>query len=645
MTIQSISPHAPRTAERVRALLAEAGLRLDDGIEQFVGLFDDDDLLIGCGGRDGNVIKCLALSAEARGQGAAAQLVGHLVNEVLNAGFTNVRVFTKPEHRDLFRSLGFTVCGEGRAALLLESDARQLQRYCDYLADHPADGVIIANADPLTRGHLHLIERAATQCRRLAVIVVAEHPKTTFPYAQRSAMLRAATAHLPNVEVLEGSDYAVSELSFPSYFLKRADDASRAQAEIDLDIFCRHLAPALGCRKRFVGTEPTDALTAQYNALMHELLPQHGIAVVEKERLTEAGDRTANNPNAPNAPNTPKNPNKPNTPNTPPAISASRVRRALAEGRLHDALPLVPPTTLPYLLARLAIIALRKELSLAPKPGLVDPYDAGAHTDMDYALMSRSIDSLQEYFTDLSLAAFRNDPLTTDALRQQGLAAERTMLRATGGVNTHRGAIFSMGLAVAATARVLSGKSAVAEDLHHIIYNKETMVMFCSAISAEIAALALPFSPATDTHGQCVRQRYRTGGALENAQSGYAQLFADWLPFYRSTARTDADALRLLLRIICQLDDSNVLYRVGPARADEARQQVARVAAMEDDSGTKNICSAENNKFSDEQERQSVAFINALHQLNADFKRDRISHGGAADMLALTFFLDAVTRC
>ncbi len=572
MEIRKLDLNHPRIAERVKNFLSDYGLRLDGGIRYFVGLFDPDDNLVGCGGLDGNIIKCLAMSAEARGTGASATLISHLVSEVLDSGCNCVRVFTKPEYKNLFKSLGFSVCGEGRAAVLLESDSMPLEKYCSYLARHKADGVIVANTDPVTLGHLYLIGTAASKCRKLAVITVASHPKNTFGYKERTAMLKKATAHIPNVELLDGSEYVISQLSFPSYFIKKADEISQSQAEIDLDIFCRHIAPALGCARRFVGTEPTDALTSQYNSLMKEKLPSCGIEVVEIERLTGDSDIP---------------------------VSASRVRKALAEGRLRHALSLVPVSDTPYFLAFLAVQALRAELELSPKPGLVDPFDSGSHSDMDYVLMSRSIDSLRDFFVRLAVTAFESENIDSDTLRRLGVEAEEKMMEATGGVNTHRGAIFSMGLAVAAAARIISGKS-------------------IRTLSAEIASIALSFPlPPGNTHGQTVRRRFGISGAMENARAGYALLFEKWLPFYRNTSRTDNDRLRLLMKIISELDDSNAIYRAGVQKADEAARKAASLVNCDD-------------------------LKLSLTKLNEEFRRNNISHGGAADMLALTFFIDSI---
>lgn len=569
--IRQLDLSRPVTARTVKSFLDDAGLRLDESAAYFAGMFDTEDRLIGCGGLDSNIIKCLAMSSDARSEGLSAKLITHLMNEAFSSGHSNVRVFTKPVYKPLFKSLGFTMCGESSSAIWLESDSLCLRKYRAYLSDHPADGVIVANTDPVTLGHLYLITRAASQCHRLAVITVGANRRNCFSYQTRKAMLKRAVSHLANVEILDGSEYVISQLSFPSYFIKKADTISRAQAELDLDIFCRNIAPSLGAVRRFVGTEPVDALTAQYNELMKEILPLHGIEVVEIPRMTDAGG----------------------------VISASRVRKALTDGRSEDAIASVPRSNVPYFLAWLAVRSLRKELELAPKPGLVDPFDNGSHTDMDFDLMSRSIDSLQDYFTELAVTAYDSEAIDSPTLRRLGLEAEKKMLEATGGVNTHRGAIFSMGLAVAATAKILGGKSQL-------------------TLGREIARLANGLtSPPDTTHGGEVRRRYGISGAMENARAGYPLLFDEWLPFYRGTQRSDADRLRLLMKIIAGMDDSNAIFRAGPEKAAEARLKAAKLADGDCDT-------------------------RSLEQLNEEFKRERISHGGAADMLALTFFADSV---
>lgn len=571
--IRDISLTRPRARILVEGFLASAGLSLDSALQSVVGIFDMDDALKGCAGLDGDVIKCMALAEDLRGEGIAGSLVTELMNRAFSQGTTNVKVFTKPEYESLFTDMGFSLCGRASHAVMLESDSSCLKRYKDYLSGLDCDGVIVANANPCTLGHLYLIEQAASRVRRLAVIPVVEHQSNMFRYTERVGMLRAATAHLPNVVVAEGSHYAVSSATFPSYFIKEMSSVAEAQAELDIDIFMRHLAPALGAGIRFVGTEPSDALTRGYNAVMKRMLPSHGIHVEEIDRK-RSDDLT---------------------------ISASEVRRLLAHGNLFDALRLVPASDLPWILSSLALRALRMELELAPKPGLVDPYDSGSHKDMDYGIMMKGIESLRPYFTELAASAMERDTLSAETLKEIGIRGEQMMFTATGGVNTHKGAVFSLGLAVSAVARILCGHSR-------------------RSLPEEIAALASGLAYAQDTHGRQVRERSGLPGAMDYARAGYPELFSSWLPFYESGNDDDAHRLKLLLRIISEIEDSNAVYRSGPEMAEMAKSSAK---ALLDD-------------FS----------VEGLHILNEEFKRCNMSHGGAADMLSLTFFISSVrTAC
>ena len=274
-------------------------------------------------------------------------------------------------------------------------------------------------------------------------------------------------------------------------------------------------------------------------------------------------------------------------------ISASLVRRALAEGRFAEAVALVPPTTIPFLLAHLACDALQQELDTTPKPGLVDQHDSGAHADMDYRLMQRSIAALRPYFVRLAQAGQEGmlDHATVSAI---GIEAERAMLVATGGVNTHRGALFSMGLALAV-------QSCKGENLQE-----------------GIIQLAQQFPDTQGTHGSRAVSQYQAKGALAMAREGYELLFSDWLPFLHSLKQQgDPYALhKTLLRIMSQLDDTNILHRCGAEVASRVKAEAADMLAH----------------FS----------IDALDEMNRRYTAENISPGGSADMLALTIFMNAI---
>ena len=638
MEIQTLNPTTPRQRQRIEAFLKRNGLRFDD-MHYYAAITDDDGEMIAGGGLKGNVIKCVAVDDAHKGEAIANTLISHLIAHANEEGHSNVMLFTKPKNRQLFESLSFRLLAEAPEAVLMETGIgginnmveqlkkikEESEKYKEYnkkckedskeckenseeckeeektnlntsTSQHlnistpqhlnittpqhlnpstpqplttttPLRGVVVMNCNPFTLGHRYLIEQAAKQVERLFVMVVREDC-SLFAYAERKAMVEQGVAHLKNVTVIDGSEYAISQATFPTYFLKRLDDAADTQMLLDLDLFRRHIAPALGATVRFVGTEPTDRLTRRYNQLMHEVLAD----VRETARLEKKGN----------------------------AVSASRVRKAMEQGDMSTIRQLVPPTTLPYIIAHLATQALQAELDTTPKPGLVDKDNNGAHRDMDYALMQRSIDTLHPYFVKLALLGCADALPTHTSIRDVGIEAEKAMLSATNGVNTHKGALFSMGLAVVAAA-----------------HEENT-----DSLQATIKALAASFPDTNGTHGSKAKLLSKgttaIKGALDNAREGYEMLFAEWLPFYIER-RKEHDAYTLhktLLRIMCDLDDTNVIYRTNLATAEEVKQE-ARVLL---DSFSKA----------------------ALKDMDRHYTTRNISPGGAADMLSLTIFIGSI---
>ena len=552
---------------RVERFLAENELRLDDVDYYAVVTRLGDDTILAGGGLSKDIIKCIAVDDSLRGTGMSQRLVSHLLSIAGENGYRNVKVYTKPTNVEIFTSMAFRQLAASPLAVLMENGLGGLSTYCNYLNRLKRDGqngVIVMNCNPFTLGHRYLVEQAAQRVDNLYVIIVNED-LSLFGTRQRTEMARKACEDLPNVTVCNGSDYTISALTFPTYFLKQLSDASDTHMTLDIDLFARHIAPALGATVRFAGTEPHDALTCHYNELMKELLPCRGIEVVEIERKTQDGA----------------------------AISASKVRQLLEQEELREAVALVPATTIPYVVSKQAVMSLKKELATTPKPGLVDHADNGAHQDMDYALMLASIDALEPYFDLLAQHGFDNDEPDAQVIRQIGIDAEAAMLKATRGVNTHRGALFSMGLAIVAAAQSLrSGK-----DWAEVV----------KAIAAQIPT-------GHNSNGAKAREQYKAKGALDLAREGYSELTNSWLPAYRN-ASADAE-LKTLLLIMSQLDDTNVIHRVGYDKA----QQVKR----------------------DAKEIYENFNLIKVEELNRRFNRENISPGGAADMLALTFFINAI---
>lgn len=562
---------------RVERFLAANGLRLDPlDYYAVVTRVDDDEILAG-GGLQDNVIKCVAVSDVLRGTGMMQSLLSHLLSTARERGHQQVRVFTKPDNQGIFESLGFKLLAAAPQAIMMENAVGGLTDYCNYLKGlrRPGkNGMIVMNANPFTQGHLALVEYASTQVKTLYVIVVKEDC-SRFSYASRLAMVKSGCAHVSNTVVCEGSDYAISATTFPTYFLKKLSDASDTQILLDLDLCARHLAPALGATVRFVGNEPTDALTARYVELMQQQLPQHGIEVVVMPRVTQDGQ----------------------------VVSASRVRESLHGGILSRALPMVPHSTQPYLLSELARQALEEELQTTPKPGLVDEHDNGSHNDMDMSLMQRSIDALRPTFDQLALIGDSRLLPPSEYIQHLGVISERKMLTATHGVNTHRGALFSIGLALVAASH---------------IWHKDHALK-ASALRQDIMKLAHGIVPVSNgSHGSQAVTAHHVEGALSMARHGYHRLFSEWLPYHLSLTGDPYRDHKTLLLIMSELDDTNVIHRVGYEQAQAVKREALEMLKH----------------FS----------IEGLEAMNRSFVSRNISPGGAADMLSLTIFIDSITN-
>ena len=610
MEIIQLNPAIPRQRRRIEQFLGDNGLRLDD-VDYYATLVDETtDEIVAGGGLKGGVIKCVAVADGHKGEAVANQIVSHLIAQANADGHQCVKLFTKPQNQRMFESMSFRLLAEAPKAILMETGIGGIKRYSEELESEkekvkseksngklhhlnpstpqpiaPPSGIIIMNCNPFTLGHRYLIEQAAQQVETLYILVVREDC-SMFGYDERKAMIVRGVAHINNVVVCDGSEYSISATTFPTYFLKSLSDASDTQMTLDIDLYRRHIAPALGATVRFVGTEPDDPLTRRYNELMKSMLPD----VREVARLEKSGV----------------------------AVSASRVRKAIVENHLAQAARLVPPTTVPYIVAHMATRALKAELNTTPKPGLVDSHDSGAHRDMDHALMMRSIRAMHPYFVRLAILGYDSPqlPAHNDIVRI-GIEAEKAMFNSTGDVNTYKGALFSMGLAVTAATYII-GRGEVATTTHGKEYVPNNL------LSTTIIQLANGFPDTSGTHGSRAKQLAQAGGklksALDNAREGYSQLFGEWLPFYETRIKGDDSYVKhkTLLRIMCDLDDTNIVYRTDYDTMLQVKTEARHL--LED--------------FSEA----------GIEDMNRDFVSRNISPGGSADMLALVVFLFGITR-
>ncbi|CAM3614623.1 [Citrate [pro-3S]-lyase] ligase [Vibrio aerogenes CECT 7868] len=261
-------------------------LLIDKDVEFFVVAYSRDttyagesagskDKIVACGGIAGNILKSIAISPELHGTGFSLTLMTELTSLAYEMGRYHLFLFTKPQNVKLFRQSGFFPVEQADDKLvLLENSQCSLKNYCRKLNQKKVSGnkigSIVMNANPFTLGHQYLIEQAAGDCDWLHLFVVKEDCE--FSYSDRLEMIKQGTAHIPNITIHPGSNYIISKATFPTYFIKSQGLIDFCYTAIDLQIFRKYIAPALGITHRYVGTEPECVVTRHYNQQMKHWL-------------------------------------------------------------------------------------------------------------------------------------------------------------------------------------------------------------------------------------------------------------------------------------------------------------------------------------------------------------------------------------
>jgi len=266
-------------------------------------------------------------------------------------------------------------------------------------------------------------------------------------------------------------------------------------------------------------------------------------------------------------------------------------------------------------LASLGRQALVAEAELTPKPGLVDRRGAGAHSDLSLALMKCSASAIEPYFFQMAVISQGSYP--SQALRERlaliGRNAERAMLRETGGSNSHKGAIWILGLLISAAA--LLDEDIVAASL-------------VATTAKQIASFEDRAAPRLVSHGDVVAKQYGVSGARGEALRGFPHIVEIALPTLRSRRAGGAietvARLDTLLSIMSRLDDTCLLYRGGEGALVMAKEGAAAVMNA-GGSGT---------SLGEQQ----------LKRLDRQLLEMRLSPGGSGDLLAATLCLDAIER-
>jgi triphosphoribosyl-dephospho-CoA synthase len=281
-----------------------------------------------------------------------------------------------------------------------------------------------------------------------------------------------------------------------------------------------------------------------------------------------------------------------------------------------------PPVLLPKSLASIkrdtrriaahAVNCLLLELETYPKPGLVSHVDAGSHTDMDAGTLRRSATALGPYLCALTEAGAQDCDM--GRLRVIGIEAEAAMLEATGGINTHRGAIFGLGLLCAAAGARCSGIVDSTAPLGSVVARRWGKEILSGPVTLR-------------SHGLEARRRYGAGGARCQAAEGFPSLYGIGLPALKQAAimaPADAEAVRVhaCFSLIAAVEDTNLLHRGGAAGLYFA-QSAARSFL---DRGSVS-------------QRDWRVHARTVHEV---FVQGRLSPGGSADLLAMSLFVQAI---
>ena len=323
-TVSRIDRTDSRTMKQIMDLLNEQDLRFDRSIDETYAVFDDNDSIAATGSIAGNTLRCIAVSANAKGEGLAGTLISALLERQYERGNTHVFLYTKPSSAVYFRDLGFYEIVRTEHTVFMENRRTGFRDYLNKLAAYKKDGTsaaVVMNANPFTLGHLHLVRTAVEQYDHVHLFVLSEE-SGPIPFKVRKQLVEAGISGLQNVILHESGPYIISQATFPSYFQKDEENVILSQASVDVSVFAA-IASVLGITARFVAEEPFSRTTALYNEVLQKRLQDYGIRCIVIPRLK----------------------------NSHGSISASTVRSLIKEGSMTALKEYLPPSVYAYFMS------------------------------------------------------------------------------------------------------------------------------------------------------------------------------------------------------------------------------------------------------------------------------------------------------
>jgi [citrate (pro-3S)-lyase] ligase len=285
---ERITHYSKNTIEKLSLFLDALDIQFDSSVDVTINLFKGESL-IATASAENNLIKCIGIHPDFQSEGLLNTLFTELITYKYAQSIYDLSLFTKSAYEPLIQSLGFyTVC-KTDSIVFMENSPFKFSEYLKQLPviEGPSSiASIVMNLNPITNGHLYLIEKAASENDWLYLFIVSED-KSAIPFEVRYALAENTLRHIKNLTIIEGGPYIISSTTFPSYFLKDFNNWLDLYCEVDLTLFSQHIAKHLHINSRYVGSEPYCLLTNRYNQIMSQILPEAGIKFIQVERLTD----------------------------------------------------------------------------------------------------------------------------------------------------------------------------------------------------------------------------------------------------------------------------------------------------------------------------------------------------------------------
>ncbi len=263
-------------------IIKENDLNINDTVDFTIGLFKGNKL-IGTGSLYNNIIKLVAISKQSQSDNLLSLIITGLISELTKRNISKYFIYTKESMKKYFISLGFIEIVSYGGVSYLENNSYPLKEkltdtYKSLNIEKDDTAAIIMNCNPITNGHLYLIETVSKLHEHVIVFLVSED-RSFFSYEIRYKLVSSAIKHLDNVTVLPSTNYLISELTFPTYFLKDLNEISKIQMHLDVLIFKNYFMPLFNIKKRYVGTEDVDLFTKEYNNVLKFYLKDNLIVI------------------------------------------------------------------------------------------------------------------------------------------------------------------------------------------------------------------------------------------------------------------------------------------------------------------------------------------------------------------------------